>query len=54
MRVKIERVKRLLNETDLPLKAIAPRAGFSSEEYMSVAFKRVEGLAPSEFRGKGE
>jgi LacI family transcriptional regulator len=51
-RVKIERVKQLLRETDLPLKAIAQRTGFSSEDYLSVAFKRVDGRAPSEFRAR--
>ncbi len=50
--VKLERVKRLLCETDLPLKVIALRTGFSSEDYMSVAFKRAEGTAPSEFRSR--
>ena len=50
--VKLDRVKRLLQETDLSIKAIANRTGFSSEDYMSVAFKRVEGLTPSEFRLK--
>lgn len=48
--VKLDRVKRLLRETDLPIKAIAHRSGFASEDYLSVAFKRSEGLAPSEFR----
>ncbi len=50
LRVKLERVKRLLGETDLPLKAIARRAGFSSEDYLSVAFKRAEGVPPGEYR----
>jgi LacI family transcriptional regulator len=50
VRVKIERVKQLLTETDLPLKAIAQRTGFSSEDYLSVAFKRLEGRSPSTFR----
>ncbi|MFZ5828727.1 MAG: substrate-binding domain-containing protein [Planctomycetota bacterium] len=49
-RVKIDRVKRLLGESGLPLKTIARRAGFSSEEYMSVAFKRAEGVAPGAYR----
>jgi LacI family transcriptional regulator len=48
--VKLDRVRRLLRETDLPIKAIAARTGFSNEDYMSVAFKRAEGLPPSEFR----
>jgi len=49
-RVKIERVKQLLRDTDLPLKAIAQRAGFLSEDYLSVAFKRAAGLTPTAFR----
>ena len=43
--VKLDRVKRLLRGTDLPIKAIAHRSGFTSEDYLSVAFKRTEGLA---------
>jgi LacI family transcriptional regulator len=49
-RVKIERVKRLLHETDLPLNTIARRTGFSSEYYLSVAFKRAVGQPPSSCR----
>jgi LacI family transcriptional regulator len=50
LRVKIDRSKRLLSETDLPLKAIARRSGFSSEDYLTVAFKRCEAVTPSQFR----
>jgi LacI family transcriptional regulator len=49
-RVKIERIKRLLRETDLPLSTIARRCGFSSEYYLSVAFKRSAGRPPSDYR----
>jgi LacI family transcriptional regulator len=49
-RIRIERAKRLLCETDLQLRTIARRAGFSSEYYLSVAFKRVVGRPPSEYR----
>jgi LacI family transcriptional regulator len=37
-------------ETTLPLHAVADRAGFSYVEYLSVAFKRVVGVPPGEFR----
>lgn len=50
LRIKIERVKRLLQETDLTLEAIADRCGFRHVEYLSVAFKRATGLPPSRFR----
>ena len=49
-RVQIERVKELLAETDLPLAAVAHRAGYRHVEYMSVAFKRETGRPPSEYR----
>ena len=51
-RVRMDRVKQLLSETDLPLNAISRRAGFSGQDYMSVAFKRLEGMAPSAYRDK--
>ncbi|HUQ68526.1 MAG TPA: DNA-binding transcriptional regulator [Planctomycetaceae bacterium] len=50
VRQRIDRVKQLLLETDLPLSVIADRAGFSYVEYMSVAFKRAVGTSPGEFR----
>lgn len=49
-RFRIDRVKQLLLETSLPLQAVAERAGFSYVEYLSVAFKRVVGVPPGEFR----
>jgi LacI family transcriptional regulator len=48
--VKLDRVKRLLAETDLPLTVIAERTGFQHEEYLSVVFKKQTGETPSEFR----
>lgn len=50
LRLKIERIRQLLEETDLPLTAIARRTGFAHDEYLSVAFKRVVGVPPSEYR----
>jgi len=50
VRVRMERVKQLLLETDLSIESIAARAGFEHEEYMSVAFKREVGLPPGRFR----
>ena len=48
--VRIARVKQLLTETDLPLAAIAQRAGFSYMEYLSNTFRRQTGWTPSAFR----
>lgn len=50
LRVKLDRVKQLLTETDLPLEQIAERAGFTHVEYLTVAFKREVGTPPSKFR----
>jgi AraC-like DNA-binding protein len=47
---RIERAKQLLVETDLPLKAVAIAAGFSSTERMSKVFRRAEGIAPIRYR----
>lgn len=50
LRVRVERVKRLLAETDLPIKAIAKKSGIPHTEYLSVTFKRITGRSPSEYR----
>ncbi len=50
LRVRINRVKELLSETDLTISQIAVRAGFEHSEYMASAFKRETGLTPSQYR----
>ncbi len=50
LKVKLDRVKQLLSETDLPLVAIADKTGFAHVEYLSVAFKKNVGLTATEFR----
>jgi LacI family transcriptional regulator len=52
LRVRLNRVKQLLVETDLPLDQIAARAGFPHVEYLSVAFRREVGMPPSQFRAQ--
>ena len=51
-RLKIDRVKQLLTETDLPLSTIAQRCGYQHDEYLSVAFKKVVGIPPRKYRQK--
>ncbi|MHC5538559.1 XylR family transcriptional regulator [Singulisphaera rosea] len=48
--VRIQRVKQLLSETELPLTAIAERAGFAYVEYLSTIFRRETGQTPSSYR----
>ena len=52
VRVQFARVEQLLIETDLPLDEVAGQCGFRHAEYMSVAFKRRYGVAPSSWRGR--
>jgi LacI family transcriptional regulator len=52
LRVRLNRVKELLVETDLSLDEIAERTGFNHVEYLSVAFRREIGIPPSQFRAQ--
>jgi AraC family transcriptional regulator of adaptative response/methylated-DNA-[protein]-cysteine methyltransferase len=45
--LRIQRAKRLLDDTDLPISAIAERAGFRSLRRMTAAFLQVYGRRPS-------
>lgn len=49
-RVRIERAKEMLIETDLPVAEIALRCGFSEPQRMTEVFGRELGLAPGAFR----
>ena len=49
-RVRIERAKTLLAETDLPVEVIGRRTGFSTPAYFSTAFKRQTGETPTMYR----
>ncbi|HZK82552.1 MAG TPA: helix-turn-helix domain-containing protein, partial [Humisphaera sp.] len=48
--VQLKRVRQLLAESDLSLDQIAPLAGYSHPEYMSVVFKRETGQTPGQYR----
>jgi LacI family transcriptional regulator len=52
LRVRLERVCRLLAESDLSLAEISHKAGFEHPEYMSRLFKKKMGITPGEFRKK--
>jgi LacI family transcriptional regulator len=49
-RVRVNRIKELLHDTDLTLFDIAERAGFEHVSYMSYLFKRETGITPIQFR----
>jgi LacI family transcriptional regulator len=50
IRIRMDRVARLLRETERPLTEIAARSGFESAEYLSVAFKKFTGVSPRTYR----
>jgi LacI family transcriptional regulator len=50
LRVRLDRVRRLLAESDLTLAEVAEKAGFEHPEYMSRLFKKKVGITPGEFR----
>jgi LacI family transcriptional regulator len=54
VRLKVERVKMLLAETDLSMAEIARRSGFHHVEYLSAAFKKTVGVAPSQYRRQSQ
>jgi AraC family transcriptional regulator len=49
-RLRVEFAAEQLTGTDLPLATIAQQAGFCNLSHLSVYFKRIMGLNPSEFR----
>lgn len=51
-RLRIEAARRLLSETRLPVKRIASRCGFGSEETMRRSFLRVVAATPQDYRAR--
>jgi LacI family transcriptional regulator len=50
MRIRIERAKKLLLQTDKFRENIAQKCGFASPEYFSKVFRRMVGMTPNSFR----
>ncbi len=51
-RVRLDRAKHLLAETDLPVAEVATLAGFGSREYMAATFKQELDLTPRQYRNR--
>jgi LacI family transcriptional regulator len=49
-RVKIEKVRRMLDSTDIPIPDIAAACGFNYVEHMIPVFKKHHGCTPSRYR----
>ncbi|OYP38246.1 XylR family transcriptional regulator [Rhodopirellula sp. MGV] len=51
-RIRLQRIKQLLAETDDRITEIAKRTGYDHPEYLTVAFKRSMGMTPTEYRNE--
>jgi transcriptional regulator GlxA family with amidase domain len=51
-RLRVEAARQMLIETQLPIKRIAARCGFGSEETMRRTFVRFQQVSPSDFRDR--
>jgi LacI family transcriptional regulator len=51
-RVHLERARKLLLDTDLPMSRVAELSGFGSQAYFSELFRRHTGFKPVEYRKK--
>lgn len=47
---RVQRACQLLLETDMPVRAISDYVGFSSPTHLGVAFRRLHGLSPRDYR----
>jgi LacI family transcriptional regulator len=50
IRVRLERAKLLLQETDLPVAAVAIRSGFSESKYFCEVFRKSERMTAMAYR----
>lgn len=51
-RVRIAKAKLMLEETDKSIKVICSEVGFSDPNYFSRAFKKYEGVTPTEYKDR--
>ena len=49
-RIRIEKAKSLMENTDMSIAEIADKTGFASQSYFSTAFKASTGLTPSQYK----
>jgi len=49
-RVRVERTKRMLAETQMRMEDIAKSVGWTDARHLSVAFHKAEGMPPTEYR----
>ena len=47
---RVEKAEKLMSDTTLSLSEISELAGYKSETYFRMAFKKVRGVSPSKYR----
>ena len=52
LRVRLNRAKQLLAESDFSLDQIAEKIGFEHTEYLGRIFKKKIGITPAKFRAR--
>lgn len=52
-RLRVERAKLLLRDTDIPLVDIAGMVGYEDQSYFTKVFRKVTGLSPGRYRESG-
>jgi len=50
--LRVEAARRMLSDSQLPIKRIAQRCGFGSEETMRRSFLRLLSVAPQDYRAR--
>lgn len=50
LRVRLERSRRLLQETDLPISKVATSVGFDTASYFVQIFRKINGTTPARYR----
>lgn len=53
-KVRVQRAMMLLHQTDQSVESIAMQVGYSTGFALSKAFKRINGISPTQFRESGE
>ncbi|MBP1754285.1 MAG: hypothetical protein H6Q59_683 [Firmicutes bacterium] len=54
LEIKLQYAKKLLTQTNVPIKEIASRLQFADEHYFSTYFKQVEEVSPSSYRSNSQ
>jgi LacI family transcriptional regulator len=51
-RIRLDHVKRMLRETDLPVAQIAESSGYNSASYLTQVFHKEVGTSPAQYRAR--